>query len=360
MQSEVGTQLIGLWIGIMSFLGWTPESTPLLFPKNILLEITETKKEKTSTEEKTSETKPKVKETLKNEDKKDAKEIVKEKIQTPHVPSIEDVVVNIYCTFRRGNKTQTVSGSAVRLEKDIYLTNAHVAEYIMLENYFTEKELSSNTLLTPSCTLRELSPAQGGASAEIIFLPTSWVHKNITNLKQINPTGTGEHDYALVREVKNTVNKLKTNVSLPLAKKEIKKEEEVFLIGYPIFDQGSIKNNLRKVSEKVGIEKIFSFGGKKVDTFNTGNTTLAHLGSSGGAVITLEGELAGIMVATVNKAETNAKEIKAIGINYIERNILKESGKTLDSFIKDTDEQVLSFRDNYLESLSELLLEGAK
>lgn len=367
MHSEVSTQLIGLWIGVMSFLGWTPEAHPLLFPKHIPEQITDTKidtEKITQTKEKSFEENMPKKENIDlkkiPEKKVNKPETVKEKIKTPHMPTIEDVVINIYCTVRKGNKIETISGSAVRLKENIYLTNAHVAKHIMLENYFIKKSSTDSVSQTHSCKLRELSPADGSGSAEIIFLPTSWVQKNKTNLKQLNPKGDGSHDYALFREIKKENGNLETTVALPLTRDTVEQDQEVFLIGYPIFDQGSIKNNLRKVSEKVTVKKLFSFEGRKIDTFNTEKTTLAHVGSSGGAVITTEGELLGIMVATVENTTSNTKEIKAIGLDYIQRNIFKESGKSLETFLKDTDQEVLSFRDNYLEALSEILLEGSK
>lgn len=258
-------------------------------------------------------------------------------------------VVNIYCVKRINNLIQTITGSAVAVGSDgVYLTNAHVAEYLLLESYLPKGEVS--------CSLREGSPARETGKLKVVFLPTSWVNENKNNLSLSTPRGTGVNDYALV-VLQNT----DKNVSyFSLSSDSSQEKDELILLGYPARDGSVIKNALYQSIEKVIVTDTFNFGETRIDALGTSPTTLAHVGSSGGAAVGSDGSLAGIMVATTKDKYTGKKNIRVITTAYIKSDIKKETGETLENIIKNAHERAVVFERDIANKLAKILVDNSR
>ena len=101
-------------------------------------------------------------------------------------------LVNIFCTTKEGSVLNSITGSGVMIDRrGIILTNAHIAQFFLLEDYKREGYMN--------CLIRMGAPAKPAFKAEPIYISLPWIEKNAHTLVEENPKGTGEDDFALLR-----------------------------------------------------------------------------------------------------------------------------------------------------------------
>jgi hypothetical protein len=278
-------------------------------------------------------------------------EIKKEVVNLSIEDKIKKSVVNIYCSRIVGNRIQKVTGSGVFVDTSgVILTNAHVAEYFLLA------QNGNNT----NCYIRTGSPAVSSYRAKLVYLPGEWVNANRNNLSLSTLTGTGEHDYALLvitERVRNDAPNTPLTFLNP-SDNSLVQNQNIFVAGYPagFSDVKILDSALYELTKSTTVTNVSSFTGNTVDVINTGPTSVAEHGSSGGAVTTDEGSLAALIVATTIDSQTGGKNIQAITLPYIKRSIKNSSGKSFDSLIANARDEANNFEKTTLPILANTLL----
>ncbi len=270
---------------------------------------------------------------------------------------ISSSVVNVYCQAIRGSSIETITGSAVQVDPSgVYLTNAHVAIYVMLSD--------TEPAGTVSCYIRESSPAKKIYEANTVYIPSSWVNSHINAYKiGIELTGTGEKDYALIKRGSSNPN-LKQNDfpfewSSSLTSSPPLKGQNIILSGYPVFDKSIISSALYLVTSNSLILNAFDLNGEPNSLFDSESTKLAQIGSSGGGAFDQQGNLFGIMGAAINNTPGELPSERIIGINYIKNDILKDTGKSFESIISNVEQESKNFIQNIAPSLSRVLMNNS-
>lgn len=217
-------------------------------------------------------------------------------------------------------------------KRGVILTNAHIAQYFLLENYGTEHFLD--------CLIRTGSPATPHYHAKLLYIPPVWVREHQGEINQQSPVGTGENDFGLLY------------VTLPAGPSLVMPETfPALLIGFintpkavgaPVlisaFPAGflggiTIQTNLFLSSAIASIQDVLTFKGGGVDVLSLGGTITAQRGSSGGAVVDASGKLVGIVVTSSTEATTDKRDLHAITLSHIERSLWQESATSLESLL---------------------------
>ncbi len=237
--------------------------------------------------------------------------------------------VNILCTVK-GNEMSPISGTGVVISKDgLILTNAHVAQYFLLQNY---REPNFVT-----CIIRTGSPAYPRYTAELVYISPEWVEANKSILKDENPQGTGEYDFAFIRIVGGlngtTVSSLP--FTTPDTRENISVGEPVLLTSYPAGFLGgqSIIQGLNIASAITTIQDVFTFTADLIDVISVGGTVVSQKGASGGAVLDRHGEVIGIISTSSSGKTTSDRELNAITLAYINRSLTQHAGLSLSEFM---------------------------
>ncbi len=265
---------------------------------------------------------------------------------------IKNSVVNIYCTRTVPQGLERVTGSAVAIDPSgVYLTNAHVALYILLE----ETESSKQT----SCFIRGGSPASKLYKADIVYFPRSWANRNHSFLENVSPTGDGQKDYAIIRATGAVTQGASTqNISYMNLDETstLHVGDTAYLAGYPAnFSDGSLlDSSLYKILQKINITDSLSFN-ESGDAYATSPTSLAYHGSSGGALANISGSLVGIMVATTVDSFSGQTNIRAISLPYIEHDITAESGHTLEWYKTNAASEAANFKVSSAATIAQII-----
>lgn len=250
--------------------------------------------------------------------------------QSPAGQSVNDRVrnalVNILCssdTLGSGS----ISGSGIIIDpRGVILTNAHVAQFFLLKDYPTAGAVK--------CVIRTGSPAYPRYTAELMFLPPTWVRDNARKLVQEVPTGTGERDYALVR----ITGGLSSSITLPqqfpfllVSTTPPDIGNDVLQAGYAAGFLGgvTIQSDLYASSAWTKIRDVFTFNANTIDLVSLGGSIVAQGGSSGGPVVNTDGVLVGVIVTNTGTGDTSTRDLHALSSSYIVRDFESERGKSL-------------------------------
>lgn len=240
-------------------------------------------------------------------------------------------LVNILCMPRAGGSLNPISGSGVIIDpRGVILTNAHVAQYILL---------SEDPAVDLSCQIRSGSPAATRWRAEVMYIPPVWVESHAAEINQQRTMGNGAHDYALVR-ITASVDSSPLPASFPYIPVDTRENitalgEKLLGASYPVELIGGYvtENNLYPVSSVSMVEKLFTLSSSTLDEFSIGGVIEAQSGSSGGAVVNAWNKLVGIITTTSEGATTASRDLRAITTSYINRDFKAQTGLTLDQYL---------------------------
>lgn len=246
--------------------------------------------------------------------------------QTAPATALE-ALVNIYCTYKTDKYIKTTTGTGFFIDTDgVILTNAHVAQFLLLEGIAGDAE----------CIIRTGNPAEAAYNAELLYISPSWVLEHAKLINDISPKGTGERDYALLYVTKGVGGKPmpKNFPALPFNTEPIKigaVGTEVFATGYPaesMLTKGASSSLIPKQASTT-IAELMTFSSNLVDIFTIRGTAIGEHGSSGGPVVDKNGKVVGI-ISTKGDDKTFGKgSLRAVSLSYINRTIQEETTYSL-------------------------------
>lgn len=263
-------------------------------------------------------------------------------------------LVNILCQTSAGS-LNPISGSGVIIDsKGIILTNAHVAQYILL---------SSRLELGLSCEIRAGSPARSKWRAAVMYLPEAWVREHAKDIRSPKPMGTGEYDFALLAITGNIDGSAATGPfpALPYDAREAIGfvGDRVVTAAYPAEFAGGIvtQNDLYAASAVSNIVELFTFTDRPIDLLSLGSVILAQSGSSGGAVVNEWGRLIGIITTTSTGATTGERDMRAITLSYVDRALQAQAAKSLSSMLEgDPISKAIAFMTSDAPAMTQLII----
>lgn len=263
-------------------------------------------------------------------------------------------IVNILCSTK-GGELNPISGTGIVVGSGgLVLTNAHIAQYFLLRD-FRQKDFIE-------CIARTGSPAYPKYKVELVYISPTWVEKNKTQLKEENPTGTGEHDFAFLRITQNIDG---TNFPpLPYLSMNIREffdiGEPALLASYPAGFLGgiSVLQNLSITSAIATISEYFTFKENTIDLISVPGTVVSQKGSSGGAVVDADGTLIGVISTSSNGDTTSGRDLRAITLAYINRALQTELGMNLVQFTSlDMSVFAKNFQETKAPTLTKLIID---
>lgn len=235
-------------------------------------------------------------------------------------------LVNILCT-PRGGSLSPISGSGVLIDpRGVILTNAHVAQYVLL---------SQDPRVNLSCVVRIGGPARAQWVPGVLYIPSVWVDAHASEIRTSKPIGTGEHDYALLI-VTASATSAPPPPSFPFIQFDTRdaigfEGDKVLVASYPAEFLGGIaaRYNLFPASSVATIGSLLTFAVRSVDAISLGGIIEAQSGSSGGAVVNAWGRLIGLISTTSSGATTAERDLHALTLSYINRDLNLQSGASL-------------------------------
>ncbi|MCR4330666.1 MAG: serine protease [Patescibacteria group bacterium] len=281
-----------------------------------------------------------------------------------HIPTEADLnretrsaLVNIFCTTKEGNVLSSITGSGVLIDpRGIILTNTHIAQFFLLEDYKHEGYIS--------CLIRTGAPAKPAFKAEPIYISLPWIEKNAYTLVEESPKGTGEDDFALLR----ITEPVGSGTTLPNAFAYITPDmnEDMLTTGTPVLlaaypagflDGTIVQKNLWPASAVSIIKEIFTFATDTIDLLSTGGSVVAQKGSSGGGVVSMiTGKLIGIVVTSSEEDSTGDRDLRAITLSHVNRSMSGDIGMDMNAFLAgDPTERQKDFQETRADTIRQIL-----
>lgn len=239
-------------------------------------------------------------------------------------------VVNIVCFSPNSESPITASGVIID-PRGVILTNAHVAQYVVLEE-------SQRVAL--SCEIRTGSPAVPVWYARVIYISSQWIREHAQDIRNEKSTGTGENDYALLR-ITGGINGAPLPNSFPFVAPNTGQSaqtpnQSVLVASYPAGFLGGVIaiQNLNLVSTITTLRELFTFSNAQTaDLMSLGGVIVAQSGSSGGAVVDSFKRLIGIVVTSSTATQTADRDLRAISLFHINQSMIEETGKGLSAYL---------------------------
>lgn len=240
-----------------------------------------------------------------------------------------DALVNIFCTYVTDEYTRTVTGTGFFISSTgVILTNAHVAQFLLLET------VEGST----DCIVRTGNPAVATYKADLLYISPAWIQKNAQLIAAQNPRGTGERDFALLY-VTSGLNRRPMPAYFPaialdtdlLSIRTLR--SQVLAAGYPaetLFQQGDMNAALVPKQATTTIVELMTFGSNYADLMTIAGSNIGEQGSSGGPVVNLSGNVIGIISTKGDDTQFGKGSLRALTISYIDRTIKEETGFSLE------------------------------
>jgi S1-C subfamily serine protease len=252
-------------------------------------------------------------------------------IQTQPEPSVDfeainqfarKAIVNILCTSNTST-ISSITGTGVIIDpRGIILTNAHIGQYWLVKDTPSKNSVE--------CVIRTGNPAYPQYNAELMYISPAWIENNKSNLKNKIPTGTGENDYSflhITKKIDNSTLPESFDFIPPNTDENVMLGKNVVLVSYPAGFLGgmTVLQNLNLSSAITTIQKLFTFKEKTIDVISVAGTIISQKGASGGAVIDEKSSLIGIITTSTDATTTIERELNAITISYINRDLQKNT-----------------------------------
>ena len=245
---------------------------------------------------------------------------------TDPTASIADTIVNIYCQYRTDQFVRTTTGSGFFVnDNGVLLTNAHVAQFLLLEHIdgFGKTE----------CVVRTGTEATAAYKVDLLYISPAWIQENADLISQAEPKGTGERDYALLYVTEGISNN-PVPTRLPYLESftellSLKTKGEVVTIGgYPankLYTDGPDATLTQELATTT-VADLFTFTSQYADIFFLNGSRIGEHGVSGGPVVDEEGRAIGMISTRNNDEELGVGSLSAITLSYIHRTMLEETG----------------------------------
>lgn len=237
-----------------------------------------------------------------------------------------DALVNILCTPKSASANPS-SGSGVLIAPRVILTNAHVAQYVLL---------AQSGLFDASCVARAGAPAVPRYAVRVIHLPESWLKEHAADIRMRSRLGTGEHDWALLLATPLSPAVTQPTPLFPdIRPGAIFVDDAILAAAYPAEFVGNIimQTQLHPSSAVTVVDKLMTFATSSVDVVSIGSPITAQAGSSGGAAVNQWGKLVGIITTTSEGATTGDRSLRVLTVDYINRDMFAEIGSGLDAVL---------------------------
>lgn len=254
----------------------------------------------------------------------------------PLEDAIKSALVNIFCTYKTDTYTRTTTGTGFFISnKGIILTNAHVAQFLLLEE-------AKTTIKDAECTIRTGSPAVATYKAELMYISPMWVFHNTSVITSDAPRGTGERDYALLYVTKSLDAKpLPAQFpAIPVDTQLLSRDVQntvVLAAGYPAEDffKGGANGKLNSRLSSTKIRSLYTFGSNYADIFAIGDSAVGEQGASGGPVVKEDSKKTiGLIVTKGDERTEGTHSLRALTLSYIDRTIKEETGFVLRDNLK--------------------------
>lgn len=235
-------------------------------------------------------------------------------------------IVNIICIFTTQKYIRTTTGTGFFVSPDgVILTNAHVAQFFLLEN--------TDTFGDTECIVRSGSPASPKYTAELLYISPAWIQEHATLIDDPTPSGTGERDYALLY-----VNATIDGTPLPATFPALSTNTEllprsvtgsvVIAAGYPAESllANGVDTDLFPREATSTITELYTFGSNYADIFSITGSAIGEHGSSGGPILSNDGSVIGMITTKGDDARDGVGSLRAITLSHINRTITEETG----------------------------------
>ncbi len=238
-----------------------------------------------------------------------------------------EALVNIYCTYERDQELRVITGTGFFVDSDgIILTNAHVAQFLLLEGVLGDAR----------CVIRTGNPAVPSYEVALLYISPAWIMRHANQITAATPRGTGERDYALLYVTGGLNNKPipRSFPALRLDTNELTvaaRGADAIVAGYPaetLFrnEDGTAALIPRQASTR--ITELMTFNTNTADIFSIAGTVVGEQGSSGGPILNSAGDVIGLISTRGDDAAFGTGSLRALTIPYIARTYQEETRST--------------------------------
>lgn len=240
-------------------------------------------------------------------------------------------IVNIYCTSVTQTTIRTTTGTGFFIHPSgIIMTNAHVAQFLLLEN--------TGAFGDTNCIIRNGNPAAPRFHAELLYISPAWIKNNANLIGNKAPSGTGERDYALLY-VTSTMDDTPLPSRFPALAFDATPmtravtNSSVTAAGYPAgaFLRGGSDTDLLPREATTSIADLYTFTTNEADVIALRGSSMGEQGASGGPVLNRRGAVIGMITTRGNDTTDGAGSLHAITLTHINNTITEETGVSLAS-----------------------------
>ncbi|MBI2409867.1 trypsin-like peptidase domain-containing protein [Candidatus Kaiserbacteria bacterium] len=236
---------------------------------------------------------------------------------------LRGALVNILCYAPAGGRIRSTSGGGIFIDpKGIILTNAHIAQYLLLADQ------------SVSCRIRSGNPAKDMYQASLVYVSPAWLKTNPRVVTEAEADGDGQYDYALLAVTKSMTSEPLPSrfpfISLSAAPPVQGVGVAIASYGAQFLDAEQIRSALYPIVVYGSVKELFTFGTNTADVLALGGSAAAQEGSSGGGVTDSSGKLVGLITTSTVTGETSSRSLNALSATYVRAQYASETGQALD------------------------------